>query len=285
MLSFTHSLFVAAAATILCPQAFAASADPIAVATVKQQFINAKIVPDAIPSFNPVGLLQLNYSASVGLTTVGEAISKENVTAQPVVTGVGQFNGTSTKYTVLIVDANYVGSTNPNGLNLHWLQNNAALAADGTLSGTTTATIAYAGPGPAAGSGPHRYTVLLYAQPSNFTAPSTPKAGSGVALFNLAQYVAAAGFGAPLAGTYFTVEVGTATVTVESTTPVNPSTISIGSTPSATGSMTKTGSQSGSATGSGATTTSTSKPNGAGKSTATVGSVVLAALGAAVFLA
>lgn len=45
------------------------------------------------------------------------------------------------------------------------------------------AVIPWAGPGPASGSGPHRYTFLVFAQPSNFVAPATPKANSGVNLF------------------------------------------------------------------------------------------------------
>ncbi|KAF9520101.1 hypothetical protein BS47DRAFT_1481671, partial [Hydnum rufescens UP504] len=40
----------------------------------------------------------------------------------------------------------------------------------------------YAGPAPPFGTGPHRYTVLPYAQLSDFTAPLTRTPNSGVHL-------------------------------------------------------------------------------------------------------
>lgn len=52
-----------------------------------------------------------------------------------------------------------------------------------TLVGPQTPVIAYAGPGPAEGSGAHRYVTLVYAEPDNFTVPATPAAGSGVGPF------------------------------------------------------------------------------------------------------
>lgn len=59
---------------------------------------------------------------------------------------------------------------------------------------------------------------------------------------SLATYVAQGGLTGPLAGIYYTVEVGTATVTVESTTAVNPSTLSIAtSTTAASGTGKSTG--------------------------------------------
>jgi len=240
-----HALFTA---TLLASVAsvFGANADPLELATVKQQFVNAKIVPDVIPTFAPIGILDVSFivnGSTVGLTD-GEAIPKANVQTEPTVNFVG-ISSSTTKYTLLQIDGNYVGSTNPQGLNLHWLQNDVAIDLSGGTSNTSAATIPYAGPAPAAGSGPHRYTILLYQQPSDFTAPSSPAPNSGVHEINLATYVTAAGLTGPLAGIYYTVEVGTATVTVESTTAVNPSTLSVASsTTPATGTGTATSSAS-----------------------------------------
>ncbi|KAF9520103.1 hypothetical protein BS47DRAFT_1357811 [Hydnum rufescens UP504] len=128
-------------------------------------------------------------------------------------------------YTVLMLDANYAGSLDPNAdlsrywVNLHWPQNDATLASDGTTTNSTAAVIPYAGPAPPSGIGPHRYTVLLYAQPANFTA--------------LRRML--------LAGSYFTVEVGTATVNVSPTTAVNYATFLAISTASRSGSGTVSG--------------------------------------------
>jgi len=214
-------------------------ADPLALALVKQQFINAKIVPNVIPSFNPIGTLNVVFKGNSTGITDGEPLEKASVQTEPTVTVAGVNNNTA-KFTVLMIDGDYVGSTSPQGLNLHWLENNVAVSSAGGTSNTTAATIPYAGPGPAAGSGPHRYTILLYQQPSNFTAPSTPAQNSGVQRIDLAKYVSAAGLTGPLAGLYFTVEVGTATVSVESTTAVDTSTLSVSTTTKATGTVTTT---------------------------------------------
>lgn len=39
------------------------------------------------------------------------------------------------------------------------------------LTNTTPAIQEYAGPAPPQGSGPHRYVIMAFAQPENFTAP------------------------------------------------------------------------------------------------------------------
>lgn len=239
----TNALF--ASALLGAASVYATTADPLAVAVVKQQFINAKIVPDVVPSLNPIGTFTVDYpvNGSTSAITVGEPLNVTWVATKPVVTVAGAFNSTPS-YTMLMIDGNYVGSSNPSGLNLHWLENNVQIGTDGTTANTTAATIPYAGPNPGAGTGPHRYTILLYQQPSNFTAPASPVANSGVHMIDLATYVQAAGLTGPLAGLYYTVEVGVSTVTVASTTAVNPSTIVVSTTLSSTGTATGTSSAS-----------------------------------------
>jgi len=216
------------------------SADPLALALVKQQFINAKIVPDVVSTFNPSGTLSVVFSGNSTPINDGQPLDKAFVQTQPTITVAGVNNNT-VKFTLLMIDGDYVGSSSPEGLNLHFLENNVVISSTGAVSNTTAATIPYAGPAPASGSGPHRYTILLYQQPSNFTAPSNPAPNSGVHRINLTTYLSAAGLTNPTAGIYFTVEVGTATVSVESTYPVNTATLSIPTTstkPSGTGTST-----------------------------------------------
>ncbi|QRV91596.1 phosphatidylethanolamine-binding protein (PEBP) family [Ceratobasidium sp. AG-Ba] len=216
------------------------AASPLAVAVAVEQFKNAKITPDVFSGFSPTGLLTLNYTETVGRPlTVGQEVSRSNVTDAPVVlirgteeaeaTAGGPFNVTNILYTVLCIDGNTVGSSNPGGYNLHYLENNLAYGENHdhtvTLNSTGTPIVAYAGPNPPSGSGPHRYIWLAYAQPSNFTAPSAPAPGSGVALFNLTQYTSAANLTEPIAGTYFTVQEGPANASVAATTAVDSTTL------------------------------------------------------------
>ena len=78
---------------------------------------------------------------------------------QPIVTvGDSTLNGT---FTIAMFDINTVGEDLPNGPTRHWLLNGVTLEGNTVSNATATAITAYAGPGPAAGSGAHRY-VLLY---------------------------------------------------------------------------------------------------------------------------
>ncbi|KAG9099345.1 hypothetical protein FRC06_005372 [Ceratobasidium sp. 370] len=240
------------------------AASPLAVAVAVEQFKNAKITPDLFSGFNPTGLLSVNYTETVGRPlTVGQEVPRSNVTtnvpvllirgtAEAEATAGGPFNVTNILYTVLCVDANTAGSSNPNGHYLHYLANNLAYGENHdhtvTLKSTGAPVVAYVPPNPPSGSGPHRYTWLAYAQSSNFSAPSTPAPGSGIGLFNLTQYISAARFGSPLAGTYFTVQEGPANASVAATTAVDSTTLPQYTPTSASGS---------------AGASATSKPNGA----------------------
>lgn len=73
----------------------------------------------------------------------------------------------------------------------------------------------YIPPTPPGGSGPHRYTFLLYEQPDNFTVPEdfaniNPPAETADRIgFNLSAFVAAADLGEPVAANYLRVLNGT----------------------------------------------------------------------------
>lgn len=104
-----------------------------------------------------------------------------------------------------------------------------------------TCSTDYAGPGPAEGSGPHRYTLLVYRQPESFQPPANlSTAGTPLSTMLLRPYVEETGLGELVAANYIQVENGQATVSVScspffpcpwliaqvpATTAVNPSTV------------------------------------------------------------
>lgn len=65
------------------------------------------------------------------LSTTGQAVSKDDAGAQPTITIVGTdadfASGGSVsataKYTIIMIDGDYAGATNANGVNTHYLQN------------------------------------------------------------------------------------------------------------------------------------------------------------------
>lgn len=89
--------------------------------------------------------------------------------------------------------------------------------------------------------------MMIFAQPTSFTAPATPAAGSSVTMIDFPNYLSSAGLTSPLAATYFTVEVGTASVTFSSTTAVNPATLAVPTSTSGGSAAAPSGSGSGAA--------------------------------------
>ncbi|KAL5532945.1 hypothetical protein ACEPAF_4719 [Sanghuangporus sanghuang] len=250
------------------------------IEAIQAHFSNAGLVPDLLTTFTPVAAMSVSFDG-VGVIQPGQALSIDQVASQPTVSIATPNSSVSLgdTFTLTMVDADIVGTDESAGQTRHWLVNNASLSdASGNnrtvTNSSATAITDYAGPGPASGSGAHRYVILLYTQPSNFSPPadlSSPN--TGVATFILADYVSTSGLQGPVAGTYFTVEEGTASVSVSSTSAVVTSTLSVPSSASATGS----------ATGSAAASTETSGAIGSGqyKNSATV--ILIGALAAFAF--
>ncbi|KAG6850457.1 hypothetical protein H0H93_012878 [Arthromyces matolae] len=130
----------------------------------------------------------------------------------------------------MMVDADVVGSDLSKGVNHHWLVNGVDISDNKVSNASATAIVSYAGPGPAAGSGPHRYVIILYAQPDSFSPPADLSQPTGVSLFDLDAYVKDSGLGALVAATYVTVEDGTATVSIPATSSVITSTLATATT-------------------------------------------------------
>lgn len=90
-----------------------------------------------------------------------------------------------------------------------------------------------------------RYTIVVYAQGDNFTPPDDLSGPTpGVSLFVFPDYVKNTNLGPLVAGIYYQVEEGTATISIPSTSPVVTSTLPAAhSASSGTSSSTSTGSK------------------------------------------
>jgi len=256
----------------------------LGIAAIEAHFSNAKLVPDLLPTFAPLGLLSAVFP-TVGEIKPGQNLTTEQSGAEPqllVIPANSSASLTGSNCTVIMADADIVGTDESKGQTRHWLVNSATLSTNSSgLTVSTAGGVAitdYAGPGPASGSGPHRYVIMVFQQPSAFAAPanlSTP--GVAVSVFNLQGYITESKLGPLVAAIYFTVEVGTATVTIAPTSPVVSSTLKP-NTPSTT---TATGNSSSS------TQTSTRGSNAAtqsGNSVLAVPAAVLVLLASYIYL-
>ncbi|KAH9967841.1 phosphatidylethanolamine-binding protein [Russula dissimulans] len=235
----------------------------LGIAGIEANFQNAHIIPDLLSTFNPTAVMNVNFTG-VGETSAGQNLTKDQVSTEPklaIVPGSGFNESVSGSYTLVMVDADIVGTKETvQNQTCHWLVNgvtlgNSSSAEERNVSTTDgTSIIDYAGPAPADGSGPHRYVILLFAQPMKFSAPADlSKANTAVTTVNLTEYVSETNLSQPVAGMYFTVQQGTTNVSVPVTSAVVSSTL-----------LPATASGSGTTTG--ASSKSTSKPNAAPRS-------------------
>lgn len=257
---FVKTTFLALA---VAPFAFAQN-NAVGLQSIIAQFKNAGLTPSPLTTFAPSALLSVTYGSSA--IDAGKPQTVDTVKPQPVVT-LTPVNDSpdvtaSGTYTIAMIDADIVGADQTGGQTRHWLVN--GVKATGTTAPWTldinsgTNITAYGGPFPASGSGAHRYAILLLTQPSSFAAPATPAANSPIEKFDFEAYVKSASLGSIVAGTYITVEQGTATQSVSATSAVDTATLSVPS--SASGSA--TGSRTGTATASGASTTASNAASG-----------------------
>jgi phosphatidylethanolamine-binding protein (PEBP) family uncharacterized protein len=206
---------------------YALTQETLDVKAIEAHFSQSHLVPDLFASFNPSALLSLDY-AGVGVVKPGQLLTKEQVSPTPTVTVTPanssvSLNGT---YTIAMVDADVVGSKLPEGQTRHWLVNGVTISGSSVANSSATAITSYAGPWPASGSGPHRYVVVIYAQPPTFAAPAAySQSNLPVGTFDFNSYVKDSGLGPLVAANYITVEEGTATAAIPSTSAVVTSTL------------------------------------------------------------
>ncbi|KAI0702328.1 phosphatidylethanolamine-binding protein [Cytidiella melzeri] len=246
----------------------------LGIEAIEAHFTQSGIVPSLLPSFDPVAVLTLSFTG-VGDVSPGQSLTQAQVQPVPSLSLIPA-NSTvqlSGNYTLVMADAGPVGTDETQGQTRHWLVNGVTLTGSTPLNVSTQTGVAitnYAGPAPAAGSGAHRYTILLFSQPDNFTAPddlNTPNVG--VSVFNLEDYVKNSGLGPVVAGTYISVMNGAANSSIPTTSSVVTSTLP------AAQATTSAGSSSGS--GSSGAPAPTNSPSGAGSAVASLGKVAMAA--------
>jgi len=208
----------------------------IDIEAIEAHFSNAGIVPSLLTTFDPRALMTVSFTG-VGNISPGQALTQTQVKPQPAIsiTPANTSVELGSNFTLVMVDAGPVGTDESQGQTRHWLvygfSLNGTVAPEDVDVSNGTAITEYAGPAPDSGSGPHRYAILLYSQPSTFSPPSnlsTPDVG--VDVFNLPAFVSSSNLGPIVAGMYFTVEVGTATFTPSATSAVVTSTLPIPST-------------------------------------------------------
>lgn len=240
------------ASLAIIPFVTAQSSDPgLEIKAIQAHFSGSGITPSLLPAFNPSALLSVTFGAAA--ITPGQALTQEQVAPTPSLSvtpanSTVSFSGT---YTIAMVDAGPVGTDITPGVTRHWLVNGVQIT-DNKVGADGTAITQYAGPAPPAGSGPHRYVILLFSQPSTFTAPAEfSQPNIGVSVFDFGNYIQSSGLGPIVAGNYITVEVGTATASISATSAVVTSTLAPASSTNQPAANPSTSSGSGTGTGTG----------------------------------
>jgi len=213
------------------------------IAAIEAHFKNADLVPSLLSTFDPTAVMTVTFSG-VGAISPGQNLTMQQVASAPEITitpATGSSSGAFTgNFTLVMADADVVGTNESVGQTRHWLVNGVTLKnVSSSLNVSTTGGVAvtnYAGPAPPEGSGPHRYVILLLPQPSSFSPPANLSSPNvPVSVFHLTDYISTSHLGQPIAAMYFDVEQGTATVTLSPTSPVITSTLKPATVGSATG--------------------------------------------------
>jgi len=214
----------------------------LGIVAIEAHFTNAQLVPQLLSTFTPSALLNITFSG-VGAISPGQNLSREQVAAAPEITVVPANSSVSLagNFTLVMADADVVGTNESVGQTRHWLVNGVTLK-NGT-SGANVSTAGgvavtdYAGPAPPEGSGPHRYVILLLPQPSGFSPPSNLSGPNvPVSVFHLTDYISSSKLGEPIAAMYFDVQQGAANGSIPTTSPVVSSTLKVPTPASATSS-------------------------------------------------
>jgi len=229
--------FITFVSLALIPFSLAQSTGDVGVQieAIEAHFSNAGLVPSLLATFSPTAILSVSFDG-VGAVAPGTPLTQAQVKPQPSLSltsaNSSAFAG---KYTLAMVDAGPVGSDESQGQTRHMLINGVTVTGSNISTTGGTAVTAYAGPAPPAGSGPHRYVILVYTQPDSFTPPANlTQAGVPVSVFNFPDYVKTTNLGPLVAANYFTVEEGTASASLSPTSAVVSSTLPVPSSTTAT---------------------------------------------------
>ncbi|XAO26361.1 hypothetical protein I312_105198 [Cryptococcus bacillisporus CA1280] len=258
---------LALALPALAQSASNSSASAIEIEGLQANFKQAELTPQLLGTFQPEALLSVTFGSD-NIST-GDKLDQTAVASSPTLTVTPASNATFASgqlYTIVMVDADIVGTDESTTQQTrHWLVNSASLSTDAApyavnWTGSTSITD-YAGPGPASGSGSHRYVIVVYEQPTTFSPPANlSQAGTPLSTMSLSGYVSESGLGNVVTANYFQVENGQSTVTVSSTTAVDSSTLA--------GSLSTSSASSASGTASGAASKSAASSTGSSASSA-----------------
>jgi hypothetical protein len=210
-----------------------ANAQPIGytamgITAIEDHFQSADLVPGLLPSFNPSALMTVTFPG-VGPISPGQNLSRQETARAPDVTITPANSSVSTtgNFTLMMVDAYFVGTNESNRQVLHWLANSATLQNDSSpcpsLNVSTDGGLVVTGynsPAPPVNTGLHRYVILLFSQPPSFSPPanlSSPIVGIDL-YFYLTDYISSSNLGQPIAGMFFGVQSPTSAVVTSTLT-------------------------------------------------------------------
>ncbi|TRM70371.1 phosphatidylethanolamine-binding protein [Schizophyllum amplum] len=195
----------------------ASTAGTAATDWVRAAFYAAKIVPDILPSFEPTRMLKVNFTnPELDYPTViiepGVLLTHNQTKYMPQFS-ISNFTESDAEqtYVIIQIDPDAPTPQDPWASQIrHYMGTNytadVEVESDLLLKNISVPIGDWVRPNPPAGSDPHRYIVLLYPQPENFTAESVApfyNSSSSILNFNLTEFTEATGLGMPVAGTYF----------------------------------------------------------------------------------
>ncbi|KAI0660835.1 phosphatidylethanolamine-binding protein [Cubamyces menziesii] len=208
-------LFQVFLAAVLVVSVAAQNSTNVTVTAVAQAFTAAKLVPDVLPAFKPAALLNVVFldnttGVSVNVTP-GINLTREQTALRPQFFLVSNDTSLATQTFVLaMVDPDAPTPQNATAAQIRHLLApgivvNGSLATGAALVNNTPAISNFLRPTPPAGSDPHRYTLLLFIQPSNFTTAVSSFVNSSTPVnnFNISLFAQELGLGSPIAGNFF----------------------------------------------------------------------------------
>jgi len=200
--------FVASATALAVPtsnleeRATCVNANAFNLARAKQEFYEAKLVPDLVPQFKPTLEVYVDYNGKK--VDFGNTFNTLETTPEPnfSITRELLYNPSTTKYTLIMADPDAPNPAAPILKDfLHWIVSDVQPQCITTQKRKTVAP--YMLPTPLSVA-EHRYTFLVYRQPPNYLPPPSlnylPGARAG---FDLNAYVKEAKLEGPIGGNYY----------------------------------------------------------------------------------
>ncbi|KAJ7178933.1 phosphatidylethanolamine-binding protein [Mycena filopes] len=194
----------------LAGSTLASAVSSTSLTNISTAFSKAGIVPGVIPVFQPSAILDVVF-ATVNVTLASNLTIQQTADEPKFILTSDNSTAVNDEYLVALFDPDAPTPQNTSlaqfrhflGGGYTWNVSNGSNT--GVLTNTTAPLTDYFGPGPPAGSDPHRYLVLAFVQPKGFDTAalsivnsSTPRTN-----FNVTAFSDALGLGAPFAGTFF----------------------------------------------------------------------------------